>query len=91
MLAYWVICGKLELFMNDTTMPKLSKHQLKLIIGALEIRRTHEVCNSKWYNEYTDVIIALKNYDSSIAEASELDWNDFWSSNGLEQTYNSMY
>ncbi len=72
-------------------MPELSKYQLSLIIKALEARRTHEVCNSRWYNEYTEVITAIKNYDSSITEASEQDWNDFWSSNGLEQTSNSMY
>ncbi len=72
-------------------MSELSKHQLKLIVDALETRRTHEVCNSRWYTEYTEVITAIKNYDSSITEASEQDWNDFWSSNGPEQTSNSMY
>jgi len=90
-LDYCDTYGRMELFEGDTTMPELSKYQLKLIIGALENRRIKEVCNSKWYNDYTDIIVALKNYDLSITEASEDDWNDFWSSNGLEQTSNSMY
>ena len=81
-------------------MPELSKYQLRLIIKALESRRTNEVCNSKWYNEYTDIIVAIKNYQTStahsdrltnITEASEDDWKEFWSSNSPELTSNNMY
>ncbi len=81
-------------------MSELSKHQLKLIVDALETRRTHEVCNSRWYNEYTDIIVAIKNYQTStahsdrltnITEASEDDWEEFWSGNSPELTSNNMY
>jgi len=90
-LDYCDTYGRMELFDGDTTMPELSKYQLKLIIGALENRRIKEVCNSKWYNDYTDIIVALKNYDLSITEASEDDWKDFWSSNSPELTSNKMF
>lgn len=100
MLAYCDTYGRLEPFEGDTTMPELSKYQLSLIIKALENRRTNEVCNSKWYNDYTDIIIAIKNYQTmtserstltNITKASEDDWKEFWSSNSPELTSNNMY
>lgn len=71
--------------------PKFDKHQWRLILGALRERQTHEMCGTKWYQEYSDIIIAIQNGMSNISEATEDDWEDFWSSDSRGLTSNGMY
>jgi|TARA_B100000085_G_scaffold147262_1_gene134038 hypothetical protein len=71
--------------------PMFDKHQWRLILRALRERRGHEMCGTKWYQEYSDMIIAIENGMSNITEATEDDWEDFWSSDSRELTSNGMY
>jgi hypothetical protein len=71
--------------------PKFDKRQWELILSALKEHQRHEMCGTKWYREYADVITAIENSMLNISEATEGDWDDFWASDSPGLTSNSMY
>lgn len=76
--------------------PNLNHHQWKLIYTAVRKQQKHEMCGSKWYDEYTEVLNELydlaysETYIEKYTEATPEDWTDFWESDGPEQS-NNMY
>ena len=90
-VAYWDTYDRLVSQRTNPVIPKFGKHQWRLILGAVKEHQRHEMCGSKWYQEYSDIIIAIENGMSNITEATEDDWEDFWSSDSRELTSNSMY
>jgi hypothetical protein len=72
-------------------IPKFDKRQWELILGSLKEHQRHEMCGSKWYQEYSDIIAAIENGMIGISEATEGDWDDFWASDSPGLTSNGMY
>ena len=40
--------------------PMFDKHQWRLILRALRERRGHEMCGTKWYQEYSEFLLSLR-------------------------------
>jgi len=73
--------------------PMFNRHQWQLILRAVRERRGHEMCGSKWHQEYGDIVTSIENNMINVKDVtdSEDDWNDFWSNDSRELTSNNMY
>ena len=90
-VAYSNTYGRLVSQRTNPMIPKFDKRQWQLILGAVKEHQTHEMCGTKWYQEYSDIVTAIENGMSNITEATDDDWEDFWSSNSRGLTSNGMY